>query len=164
MSKKMKICLTALTLAVVMVFLTVAVCAADFNWYKQSYLASGTQILKGSIQANKSADYSEFTTLYSALRYDPSGTAGPGAGYQGLYLKIFITAYRLDENDHGTIAFKDSAESSELTPEGSYIHTTKRTIVGQGVDQYIGTFYWKANENTNYNAGFIIDTEVDNIS
>ncbi len=163
MSKKMKITLTAAVMAVIMLVMSVAVYAAAFNWYKELAIASGTQILKGSLQTNKPSDYSEFTTLYSTLRYDPSGTAGPGAGYQGLDLKIEIKTYRFDSYDNPIFVFEDEAEQLRLA-EGIYINTPSRNVSGQQIDLIIGTYQCKTPNSTNYTMGFTIDTDEDPIS
>ncbi len=122
----MKITVTAAVMAVIMLVMSVSVYALSHRWYRTSAIASGTQILKGGLQVNKSSDNSEFTRVYATLRYDPSGTAGPGAGYRELDLRIDVEGFGPESRTVSTYYY-DRAIGSRVA-EGDYISTYNRDI------------------------------------
>ncbi len=154
MNKKIRIAITAAFLAVVMLAMTVAVSASSHRWYEELHIASGTQILKGSLQVNKTNDNLKFTSAYTTLRYDPSGTAGPGAGYQGLHLEIKVYGYWNDRQ-----VYTDGAVGTNVA-EGAYIATANQNVSSPKINEFKCYYYAKTPGSDRYFAEFSIIADV----
>ncbi len=154
MSKKMKITLTAAVMAVIMLVMSVAVYAATHRWYEELHIASGTVILKGSFQASKNSSNTEFTNIYSTLRFDPSGTGGPG--YSVLDLKIVLDGY------WGTTPNYYEEVIEHGISIGNYIHSYRNDISDRyNVNKFDCYYYAKTPQSNVYNMNFTINVDVD---
>ncbi len=154
MSKKMKITVTAAVIAVIMLVMSVAVYAASHRWYEELHIASGAQILKGSLQVSKDANNIKFVNINAVLRYDPSDPNYPHAGYQLLDMKINVIG-----KWNGRKAYEDDVVGTNIAV-GGYITTTPTDVSDRKFNEIECYYYSKTPQSDTYTMNLSIFVDV----
>ncbi len=145
MSKKLRITLTAAVMAVIMLVMSVSVCAVD-HWYAYAYPYFGTVKYTGLLRTVRNPERTAFTLLGATARIDSSGTGGPTS--VSIDVQIIIEGYAGDTTPF-TNEF-DPARGLGLN-YGDYLSTPNQLLnESSNIDEVRGMFYYKDPEATSY--------------